>query len=235
MLVEYPIETAYSALLDVFPVKHYKLERHDCHLHSVKVSDLSNTYLVMNIYLNEYSPCATVVHFIADYTHAVSDIGGGCDMAIYTVLEAFLKELENKPKTNCDEDWTDLPANIEIVDPLNFTNPLESKKDTKTVALGYVLCFSCFILPLAAFYSSNDMFMPFAIFAAVICFSLAITAATLLQLGENPRSILHGRIITCLCGLFLIIFGAFTHVFVSIVGIIIPVMVLAYFHKRSSY
>lgn len=233
-LVEYPIETAYSALLDVFPLRYYKLEHHDDSIHSIKVFDVSNPYFVMHVYLNEYSKETSSVHFIADYPHAVSDIGGGCEKAIYTVLEAFMNELQKKPKSKGNDGLADFSGDIKIVDPMNFTNPIKSKKDTKTIALGYILCFSCFILPLAAFCFSNDM-IPFAIFAAVICFSLAITAATLLQLGEKPRSVLHGRIITCLCGLFLIILGAFTHFMVSIVGIIIPVIVFAYFRNRGAY
>ena len=234
-LVEYPIDIAYSSLLDTFPVKYYRMVEHNNNSHWVKVFDFSNRGFVLEIYLLEHSANATIIKFIADYPQAIADIGSGCEMAIYAVLEAYLKELEKKVKT--DSDLTDLPGDTELVSAESFINPMKTKSDTKTIVLGYLLCFLSILLPilLVVFYDPEKILLFTLAPTAVICFSFAIAASTILQLKENPKSVSHGRVQICICGLILIVVGFFLHFSISLLGIIIPAIVFLYMRNRSKY
>ncbi len=234
-LVEYPIDIAYQSLLDTFPVKYYRLVEHNYNAHWAKVFDFTNRGFVLEIYLLEHTANSTTIKFIADYPQAVADIGSGGKMAIYAVLEAYLKELEKIEKT--DSDLTDLPKDTELVSAESFINPMKTKNNRRTIVLGYLLCFLSILLPilLVLFFDPEKILLFTLGPIAVICFSFAIAASTILVLSENQKSIRHGKIQICICGLILIAVGFFLHFSISLLGIIIPAIVFLYMRNRSEY
>ena len=237
VLVKYPGDVVYDSLINIFPLKHFRLEDRDDYSHHVKVLDSSNYYFVMHIRLRQNTSNTTLVHFLADYPHAISDIGSGGKRAIYTVLEALLSELDKKPEAKSDDDISEICYDVEVVDFENFINPFKSEKNSLYVAVGYILCILGIVLPLFAFafYDPTNVILAYMAIAGILCSTFAIVTCTLLQISENSKSVMHGRIQTCMFGFSLIIMGYFVHYVLAIMGIVISSIILIYFYKRNSY
>lgn len=232
VLVEYPVDVVYDTLIYLFPVRSYNLEDNDDSSHTVKVLDSSNYSFVMYIKVTQNSPNTTIINFSADYPMAAADLTGGGKVAIDTVLEELLNELDKQPKPGPgvkDEYNSD---RFEVVNAQNFVNP--AKNDTKTLSViaGYVLCIVSFVLCFMALGMNDRSTMATVFVVGFLCFTFAMSISFILQFAVNPKPVMHGMIQACLCGLFLIILGYLIHPALAIVGILIPAISIGYTLKN---
>lgn len=232
IILEYPIDVIYDTLISIFPVKYYELKRYNHITHNLTVIDSFNRGFIMKISLKENSPNTTIVYFIANYPHALLDLTQGGKQAIETVLEELLNQLDKQPKADPSEIQN---SDIEVVNKDNFVNTTKNKTHTTSIIVGYVLSILSLALPLISIinYNPDDFLMAMSFIIGIVCLSFGISLSIILQYYEDSKSILHGRIQLCICGLSLIILGLLIHPVLAIVGIIIPVMTLRYFLKRE--
>lgn len=239
ILVEQPIDVAYDTLIYLFPVKHYKLVDNDDNSHTVIVKDSSNYMFIMNIFLKENSPNTTLVHFIGDFPRAAMDLLGSSEKAINKVLEAYLIELDKKSNANLTEqDRASIQnSNIEVLNANNFTNPSRTETNSKATIFGYILCALTVILPIIALSSTKPRSSEMAtlVVLAIVCLSIEICVAIILQFSENKKSIKHGRIQTVIVGILFILAGLVIHPVLMILGIIIPAISIGYFYIRDKH
>ena len=230
VMVEYPISTVYESLISIFPVKYYNLQGHDPYTYSLNDIDSYNKTFTMKITLHEDTPDTTVISFLASYPHAVMDLTGGGKQAIETILEELLDNLDQRPITTKVGE-----GDIEVVTRDSFVNTSKNKTHIPAIVLGYVLCILSYLLTLVSLINYNPSDSTMAIFFVVGIFSLCveISLSVVLQYYENSRTILHGRIQLCICGVFLIILGIIIHPVLIVAGIVIPLIGLLYFHRRS--
>ncbi|MCR5027494.1 MAG: hypothetical protein K6A34_08680 [Methanobrevibacter sp.] len=236
VLVEYPIEVVYDTLIYLFPVRDYKLSDNDHRTFSVTVKDSSNYAFIMNINLEEKTRNTTMVKFVADFPQALIDITGGGKKAINIILEELLNELDKKSKPDLTERDKAVveKTNAEVLDSNKFVNPIHTETNTKLVVIGYLLCALCFVLPIimVILYEPHSSLIALLGVITVLALSFGIVISAILQSGENKRTIMHGRIQTCLFGFLFIFAGLFKFIFV-IIGILIPVIIIGYFTKRK--
>lgn len=233
VLVEYPVESVWDTLIYLFPVKNYRLRDENHQIHCVEVIDEFNHDFIMHIYLIENTANSTIIRFDADFPGAIADLTGGGMDAINLVLEELLNELDREHKG--DYQAFDENSDLEVVNAETFVNPSHTEKNTLSIVLGYVLCILSFLLPYIglARYDSSSSLMAMVTIAGIVCFSFAISVAVILQYYENPKSKMHGRIQTCLCGIWFIIAGILLHPILAIAGVIILVIVFGYFYMRD--
>lgn len=98
VVVEYPIDTVYNTLINLFPIKSYRLKESDETAHTMRVKSITNFQFKMFITLTPKTPQTTLINLTTDFTGAVVDLWGGGKRGINTVLEALLKELDKQPK-----------------------------------------------------------------------------------------------------------------------------------------
>lgn len=237
VLIEYPLEISYDTLINLFPYRVYRLDEYDNNAHTISVKDESNYTFKMFIFLEKNSSNTTLVTFIADYPHAMADMTKGGEKAINNILEGFLNELDKKPKPELSkEDKTALQnSDIEVLNSKNFINPVNSETNTKTIAAGYILFLLTFILPIISLNINNGQ-SPFSIFlmiGSILCFSFFICIPCILIYSENRKSVLHGRIQTCMGGVLFIIAGLLIHMSLAIAGILIPATIIGYSIKKE--
>ena len=232
VLVEYPISTVYDALVTIFPVKYYKLRYYDETVHTLTVYDSYNRGFTMRIQLMENTPNTTVINFLTDYPNAIMDLTGGGTQAIEMVLEKLLNQLAKQPKTGVREAQGN---DIEVVDADTFVCTTKNRKHTTAIVTGYVLSILGVVLPLIALinYDSSDSLMATFFVAGIICLAIEISLSVILQYNEDSKSLLHGRIQICICGLTLIILGAMIHPGLAIAGILIPIVAMGYTLQRE--
>ena len=233
VLVEYPLETVWDTLIYLFPVKYYRLRDEDHQTHTVAVVDEFNAEFIMYIYLMENTANSTIIRFDADYRGAIADLTGGGKDAINLVLEELLNELDKEH--NDDYHSFNENSDLEVVNAKTFVNPSHTEKNTLSIILGYVLCFLSFFLPFIGLsnYDPGSSLMAMVTIIGVVCFSFAISVAVILQYNENPKSIMHGRIQICICGLWFIIAGILLHPILAIAGVVIVGIVIGYFYMRD--
>ncbi len=231
VMVEYPLDIVYKTLVGIFPVKYYKLRKHYDVSHSLKVYDSFNQTFELDIYLVENTPDTTIITFHANYPHALMDLTKGGTQAIEMILEELLNELDKQPKTGAIEARN---SEIPVVNSDNFVNTTKNKKHTAAIIVGYILCVLSIVLPTIAIinYNPDDIIMFTLFITGILCLSIEISLAVVLQYYEDPKSILHGRNQIILCGLSLILLGYLIHPGLAIAGIIIPIYAIMYFRKR---
>lgn len=232
VLVEYPIEYVYNTLVSLFPVKYYRLEHYDYITHSFRVLDSFNPTFIMDISLKENTSNTTIITFLVNYTHALMDLTKGGQQSIDTILEELLNQLDKQPKTGSFETQN---SDIEVVNADNFQNTSKNKTHTLTILIGYILCFLSFVLPVISIinYNPEDIIMFTFFIIGILCLTVEISLSVILQYYEDSKSILHGRIQTCICGLSLILLGVLIHPSLLIAGILIPTIVIIHFIKRA--
>lgn len=231
-LLEYPIKTVYTALVGIFPYKYYRLREYDEITYTLIVIDSFNPTFIMDIMLDENTPNTTIINFIANYPHAISDLTGGGLQAIETILEELLNRLDKQPKTGATEAQN---TAYEVVNRDNFVNTSKNRTHTLTIMVGYVLTLLSIILPLTALlnYNPDDFLMVMSFIVGIVSLSMEISVSVILQYYEDKNSIRHGRIQLCLCGLSLIVLGILLHPSLAVAGVLIPVVAISYFIKRE--
>lgn len=237
VLIEYPIDVAYDTLVYLFPVRHFRLANNDENTHSLTVEDASNFAFIMHIFLRQNTANTTIVHFIADYPHALMDISNGGGKAIDKVLGEYLNELSKKPKPdyNAEDKAAMENNNVEKADAQNYANATQDKPNTKAIAIGYVLAVLSIILPFMAIAINKprSSLSAFLIIGAILCLTFLIVVATILIYDYNKKSVMHGRIQICICGLLFILAGLLLTPALTIVGILIPAIILIYSFLRG--
>ena len=232
VIIEYPIDVVYDVLISVFPVKYYELKRHNHMTRDFTVVDSFNPSFIMRISLKEYDLNSTIVQFMVDYPHAILDFTGGGTQAIETVLEKLLNRLDKQAVSGSSEL---LNGDIEVVNKDTFVNTTKNKSHTLSIVVGYVLSFLGIVLPLVSliYYDPDDFLMAMFFIVGIVCLSFEISLSVILQYYEDSRSVFHGRIQLCICGLCLIILGFLIHPSIAVAGILIPLISFVYFFKRE--
>ncbi len=232
VLVEYPVEIVYDTLQSIFPVKYYELKRYTPITYTFTVIDSFNPTFIMKINLIEKSNKNTIISFNANYPHAIMDLTKGGQQAIDTVLEELLNQLAKQEKTGVPETEDN---EIEVVNAETFVNKTKNKSHTLTILIGYVLCILSVGLPIISLinYNPQDIMMFTFFILGILSLATEISISIILQYYENPRSIIHGRIQLCVCGLSLILLGLLIHPGLAVAGILIPIIVIGYFLKRE--
>lgn len=232
VIIEHPLDIVYDTLISIFPVKYYKLTKYNPKTYNLTVLDSFNPTFIMKISLKEYTPNTTITYFLVNYPHAILDLTEGGKQAIETVLEELLNQLDKQPKMESPEIEN---SAIEVVNKDNFVNTTKNKTHTTSIVIGYILSLLSIILPLISIinYDPDDFLMAMFFIAGIVCLSFEISLSVILQYYEDSKSIFHGRIQLCICGLSLIILGILIHPILAIAGVIIPLFTLRYFFKRE--
>lgn len=237
VMVEYPIDVVYETLVYLFPLKTLRLYDEDESKHTVVINDASNYTFIMHVKLTQNTPNTTIVYFLADYPHAIADITGGGKKSINTVLGELLRELEKHPKPeNVENEYTPRD-DIEVMNSQIFAKTNKPKSDKGKIIAGYVICILMLILPVITMSLKNQRssLAAMLLIGGIILFCVAMTVATILSFSsEERKSIMHGRIQSIICGLFMIMMAIFLDnpVFI-ILAILIPGIILAYSFKRD--
>lgn len=102
VIIEHPLDVVYNTLVDLFPIKVYRLKERDDSTHTLKVKNATHLQFKMIITMKEDTKKTTFVNFTTDLTAAVVDLWGVGNRGINTVLEALLEELEKQPKAKSE-------------------------------------------------------------------------------------------------------------------------------------
>jgi hypothetical protein len=186
----------------------------------------------MKISLMENTPNTTIIYFLANYPNAILDLTEGGKQAIEMVLEELLNQLDKQPKAGTSEIKD---SDIQVVNKDNFINTTKNKTHTTSIVIGYILSILSIVLPLIALinYDPENFFMAMLFIAGILCLSFGISLSIILQYYEDSKSIFHGRIQLCICGLSLIILGFIIHPGLAAAGILIPLVALTILFNRE--
>ena len=237
VMVEYPIDVVYETLVYLFPLKTLRLKSEDETTHTVVINDASNYTFIMHVKVMQNTPNTTFVEFLADYPHAISDPTGGGKKAINNVLGELLIELEKQPKPkNVEKEYTPRD-DVEVINSEIFANTTKPESNRGMIIAGYALCFLMFILPVIELSLSDQRssLAAMLVVGAIFCFCFAMTVSTILSFScEARKSIMHGKIQACLCGLFMAMIAlALEMPVLLILAILIPAIIIGYSMKRD--
>lgn len=237
VMVEYPIDVVYETLFYLFPLKTLRLYSEDKPTHNIVITDATNYTFIMHVTLTENTSNTTIVSFLADYPHAVADLTGGGEKAINTVLGELLSELEKLPKAENVENEYAPRDDVEVMNSQIFENSVKKHSDTGMIVAGYGLCILMFALPaiILSLRDPNSSFGAMLFVGAVLCLCFAMTISILLSFTCDARkSIMHGKIQACVCGLFFALLALLIDMPIFLImAVILPAIIIGYSIKRD--